>query len=38
LCRCGSVVEQLIRNQQATGSNPVIGFYTYFQVNRPNLL
>ena len=23
--RCGSVVEQLIRNQQATGSNPVIG-------------
>ena len=24
-CRCGSVAEQLIRNQQVAGSNPAIG-------------
>ena len=25
LCRLGSVVEQLFRKQQVTGSNPVVG-------------
>ena len=40
--RCGSVVEQLIRNQQATGSNPVIGFgkinTIYFTTRRSLIL
>ena len=36
ICRCGSMAEQLICNQQVIGSSPIIGFWVYFPDGFPS--